>query len=402
MPIMPELLIPFLLGIAAGTFTGLMPGIHVNNVATWVLMLGMSIQGLEPVKLVVFLLSAAITHSFVDFIPSIFFAAPSEDTALSVLPGHRFLLRGYGLEAVMLTAYSGVFALALTLAMIPVLVRIVPMLYESVKGILGYVLLMVVVLMLAIEKNKLKAVLVVLLSSILGMSAFTLKLSTTEMFSALLTGLFGMSVMVVSYTSKPAKLPGQRDVEKIEMKKLTYGTLLGVLGGVLAGVLPAIGSSQSAIVMTRLSRIESKRVFISAIGAINTITAILSVVSIYLIGHARSGVAVAISQIIRISSLSQVLFLSTLALAAGCIAALITIKISRTICTRIDKVQARKAIAFMMAFLIMFTNYFAGLTGTFLLITSTFLGILPHIWQVKKSLLMSSLMVPTALIYLSM
>ncbi|MBU4072347.1 MAG: tripartite tricarboxylate transporter permease, partial [Candidatus Thermoplasmatota archaeon] len=42
----------------------------------------------------------AITHTFLDFIPSVFLGAPDDSTALSVLPGHRMVLAGRGYEAV--------------------------------------------------------------------------------------------------------------------------------------------------------------------------------------------------------------------------------------------------------------------------------------------------------------
>ena len=42
----------------------------------------------------------AITHTFLDFIPSVFLGAPDGDTALTLLPGHRMVLAGRGYEAV--------------------------------------------------------------------------------------------------------------------------------------------------------------------------------------------------------------------------------------------------------------------------------------------------------------
>ncbi len=101
-------------GAALGTFTGLAPGIHVNTLALIMLVsypgiadsIGLTCGafglGISHVPLLVccIIISASVVHSFVDFIPSVFLGAPDEDTALSVLPGHRLLLSGKGLEAV--------------------------------------------------------------------------------------------------------------------------------------------------------------------------------------------------------------------------------------------------------------------------------------------------------------
>ena len=111
---MIEILFPLILGILAGTITGLIPGIHVNLISlllfsfsSWLL------RFFEISALFVFIVAMAITHTFLDFIPSIFLGAPDDDTALSVLPGHSLLLQGRGYEAVMLTLKGSFYSLFL-------------------------------------------------------------------------------------------------------------------------------------------------------------------------------------------------------------------------------------------------------------------------------------------------
>ena len=106
-----EQLIPIILalglGILAGTFTGLIPGIHTNTLAVILLALLGYLSSIPVLVLAVFLISMVITHSFLDFIPSIFFGAPEPATALSVLPGHNLLLKGEGYKALKLTVIGG-------------------------------------------------------------------------------------------------------------------------------------------------------------------------------------------------------------------------------------------------------------------------------------------------------
>ncbi|MCE5296396.1 MAG: tripartite tricarboxylate transporter permease [Euryarchaeota archaeon] len=132
-----------LLGAALGAFTGITPGIHVNTLAMGVLMayplLGSLIgsllgtigidPGLAPLLLACLLISASVVHSFLDFIPSVFFGAPEESESLSVLPGHRLLLSGRGMDAIscaaggsLIGAMAAIFAslpLILAMAMFP-------------------------------------------------------------------------------------------------------------------------------------------------------------------------------------------------------------------------------------------------------------------------------------------
>src|SRR3989344_3298487 len=95
-----ELFLALLIGILAGAFAGLAPGIHINligaSMASVLLFLGLQI---EPIYLVVFIVSMAICQTFVDFIPSIFLGAQEDGTELSVLPGHQLLKKGLGYQA---------------------------------------------------------------------------------------------------------------------------------------------------------------------------------------------------------------------------------------------------------------------------------------------------------------
>ena len=78
------LLVALLLGCLIGTFTGLTPGIHVNLIG--VILLSLPLTKISPIYSLIFLVSMSITHTFLDFIPSIFLGAPDEDTSLSILP----------------------------------------------------------------------------------------------------------------------------------------------------------------------------------------------------------------------------------------------------------------------------------------------------------------------------
>jgi len=103
-----------LLGCLAGIITGLVPGVHVNTVAYMVLAsqaaliaLAMAFFGWASptssqliVIVCALVIGNVITHTFLDFIPSVFLGAPEGETALSLLPGHRMMLEGRGFEAV--------------------------------------------------------------------------------------------------------------------------------------------------------------------------------------------------------------------------------------------------------------------------------------------------------------
>lgn len=104
-------------GAGLGIITGLVPGIHVNNVSIMIVALSASLQlavlsifgdslseGEILTLIVSLIIGCLITHTFLDVIPSVFLGAPDEDMALSVLPGHKLMLEGRGYEAIKCSA----------------------------------------------------------------------------------------------------------------------------------------------------------------------------------------------------------------------------------------------------------------------------------------------------------
>ena len=82
-----ELIVALIIGIIAGTVTGLIPGIHINLVAIITLgFLNYILKIFSPIEIAVFIVAMSITHTFLDFIPSIFLGAPNEENFLSILP----------------------------------------------------------------------------------------------------------------------------------------------------------------------------------------------------------------------------------------------------------------------------------------------------------------------------
>ena len=138
-----EFLLAILIGIIFGIFTGLTPGIHVNLIT---LILISSLIGLKifpAIILAVFITSLAITHTFLDFIPAVFLGAPEEDSFLSVLPGHKMLKEGKAHEAVILTLYGSLAALFIILVFTPIFIYLIPIIYNSTKIILPFILIFI-------------------------------------------------------------------------------------------------------------------------------------------------------------------------------------------------------------------------------------------------------------------
>ena len=291
----------FLLGILAGVITGLFPGIHINLVAAGLLASVGYFSGVAVELLVIFVVAMAITHTFIDFIPSIFLGAPEEDSFLAVLPGHQMLKEGRGYEAIVMTLYGGVVALPIILIFSAFFVLFLADVYDFFKLVIPYVLIFISLYLIFTEEEWILSGIVFIFAGFLGMFVFSLPVK--EPLLPLLSGLFGVSGLIVSLKSK-SKIPRQevgswRSV-KIGRKEFWRTTFSGAVAAPLCSFLPGIGSGHAAVLGSELNGGDKRdrKSFLFLVGMINTVVMALSFVTIYSIGRTRSGAAVAVSELV--------------------------------------------------------------------------------------------------------
>ncbi|MFH1127331.1 MAG: tripartite tricarboxylate transporter permease [archaeon] len=385
-----------LLGIAFGCVTGLTPGLHINTVSLVALSLFYS-YSLDPMNLSVFIVSMGITHSFVDFIPSVFLGVPDSNTVLSIQPGHRMLLRGRGYEAVVLSVAGGLFGIVVMVFLFGLLLFAVPVMYSVVKSVIPLLLAVTVLYMIVIDKNPFFAAVVTLFAATYGIILMdTHVINRKYTLFVMLTGLFAVSSLVLSYKTV-SRLPPQKLVFRLKARESVIGSFAGFLGGIVAGVLPGLGSSQSAILVQKLGRIRGMKVFVVALGTINTIAIIMSVMSLYMIGRARSGSAVVIGEIMPELSLDNVYLFLGVALFSTGLSALLTIRFGKLAAKHVHRVNYRKMVLAVIVALIFVTFAYTGFPGLLICAAGTVIGVLPNIFGTKKSLLLNCLIAPTIL-----
>jgi putative membrane protein len=399
-----EFLIAALLGILAGIFTGLIPGIHINLVSLLVVSLSAYLLDIFSLtSLGIFIISMALTHTFLDVLPAIFLGAPDADTALGVLPGHRLLLQGKGYEAVKLTVIGSLFGLILALMLIPIFIKIIPNVYGRIQNYIGWILLGVVVYMGLIEKGmnrKFWSLIVFSMAGILGITVLTMPNLKQPLFP-LLSGLFGMSMLIVSL-SKKVEIPKQYITESIKLQK--FGTVRSLAAGVsvssIFAYLPGMGPAQAAVLGSQLMGKLSTYSFLILIGSINTVNMAVSLVSLYTIDKARNGAVLAIRELLSGIEINMLIMFLGAILFAGGIATFLALYLTRVFVKIIEKVNYSMLCILVILLITILVFYFSSWIGLFILMVSTAIGIIPNIVNVKRSHSMGCLMLPVILFFL--
>lgn len=394
-----EIFLAVLIGILAGTLTGLFPGIHINLVA---LLLFVSssffLQFTSPIVLATFIIAMSITHTFLDFIPSIFLGAPSEDTALSVLPGHLLLLNGNGYAAIKFTTIGAFFGLLIALALTPLIIVFVPIAYPFLVKIMAFLLIAIVLFMIFSEKKKFWAFFVFTLSGILGLATLNFSLITQPLFP-LFSGLFGTSLLAISFL-KDVKLPEQKIKSmKIKKQEVSSTLTLSILASLLVSFLPAVGSAQAATIASTLKKLTEKT-FLLMIGAVNSLVIVFSFVALYTIDKPRSGVAVFVGKFLPSFNESQLWLLLLAALLAGCISVFLALFFARSFSKNITKINYKWLCFGIILVITLISIIVSGPLSLLVLIAGTAIGIITSIIGIKKTCMMGSLLLPIILYYL--
>jgi len=395
------LIAAFFIGVLLGCVAGLLPGIHPNNTVPLVFALATVFQ---PTAAVIILITSGIVNSFIAFIPSIMFGAPDDAEAMGVLPGHRMLMQGRGLEAIRLTVIGGLGGILLGVALLPLLALVVPTIYSLIRPVTHWLLLAAVTYLLLCEKTPRKAAYAILvfgLAGILGYLVLDVFLVQDGLLP-LLSGLFGMSTLIVSLSENP-KLPETvaEDRTHHSFWNIFPGVASGAVAGLLAGLLPGIGSSQAAMLVQNNKNQQndaSSERFLVALSSISAADVLYSLFALWLIGNPRSGIAVAVGQLITVG-MNEILLICCVSIAAAVVGAWLTLRLANTVLRWLRRTDYKKLCTWIIVGMTATVAILSGINGLIVLAVSTSIGLLANRLDVRRSWAMGCLIVPTIVFF---
>jgi putative membrane protein len=389
-----QIIVAILLGVTSGTFTGLIPGIHINLISVMLISLsGVLLSYTSPIALGVFVIAMSVTHTFLDVIPSIFLGAPDSSQVLGVLPGHRLLIKGKGLFAVKLTVIGSYGAVLVSVLLFPVFVLFVKYIYPKVEWLIRYFIVAVVVFMILHDRKKAWAAFVFCISGVLGLIVLNMNGLENPLFP-LLSGMFGISTLLYSL-GDDAKIPKQSNEEDIIPKKIMAKALCsGCFCGFLTAVTPALGAGMAAAIASQITRKIGDLGFMILAGSISTFNFILSISTFYVLNKARNGSIIALQELISEIAFRELIIVLCSTLIAGSIGVFLCLGISKVFCRVIPAVNYRKLILCIIGFIVSMTLALTGAIGMIVLVASTAVGLIPAIKKTTRTMAMGCLIVP--------
>ncbi|MBS1194562.1 MAG: protein of unknown function transrane [Methanomicrobia archaeon] len=398
-----SLLAGTVLGVAIGTVSGLVPGVHANTMAS-VLLGGEAILAsvFGPEALGAALFAALVTHTFLDIIPSTFLGIPDADTALAVLPAHALCLEGKGEEAVRIGGLGSAMAVILSLPLTLVFLLLLPPLQPFLDIWIGVVILAVSGFLIVKAESPPLAFAVFAASGLLGV--FTLAhdylswigLGSPAILMPLLSGLFGIPVLL---TAGSGGIPPQRFTGlALEGRGIAFQSLLGSVAGAVVGWLPGLSTATANALLASVIPYEGdRRGYLLAASASNTANAFLGLAALYALSRTRNGVMAALA-LTELPPFTSVLLAGCL---AACAAYLITIRLGGS-AARLSVLRSPHLQAGVILFVVLLSFLLCGPFGLLILVLATALGMVPYLLNVPRLFCMGAVMVPVMVLSLGL
>ncbi len=351
-----------------------------------------------------------------------FLGAPTEDTALATLPGHRLLLVGQGAKAVALAARGALLGTAFAVvALVPLRflladpVRLADQFRPWTPAFLVFVLAAV----LASEsrgrkrvRRLVRAVWVQALAAGLGIAVLRgpSLVDPDAVLFPLFSGLFGIPSLLLGLRARPGSIPYQR-VEPLRAvsREDARSALRGTIAGASVSWLPGLsGGAAATLASVGTRRNVGPSQFMVVLGAVSTSTALLSVAVLFMIHRARSGAAAAVRGLSGDlppwpsvwATPTSLLLLVTSAVLATAMAAPLAAHLGRGVARRWSSSNPRRIAALSLLAVLILLAIATGPVGLGLAGLAAVVGLVPIALRVRRVHLMASLLVPVLLTYL--
>jgi len=384
-------------GVALGTTSGLVPGLHANNMALVLAGVAPSVPG-PPLYVGMAMLSAGVVHTFLDIVPALALGVPDAAVAVTALPGHRLVLEGRGHEALRLSALGSGTAVALAAPLAIPVTRAMTAVWPTVRSNLVIILLGVVAVLVLTERGILaKGVAVVSLtaSGLLGLGTLELSpeapLSAGGMLAPLFAGLFGAPVLLDALDGDG--VPPQDDAGVALSKGSVAGLAgLGTVSGAVVGYVPAVSSAiASTLSLLAVPGRHGARGFVVTTSGVNTANCVFALFALVALGAPRTGVLVAVESAGVPLSLPHLLVAVGVAAAVGFVA---VPAVGDRYLLAVGRMDPTRLSVAVLAGLGGLSWLFAGGVGVAAYVAATIVGLVPARFGARRANLMGVLIGP--------
>lgn len=420
------ILIAAVAGSLLASILACIPGLHIYNVMGLAVLFihsaGMT-TSLPPDILTATAFGMLTGYALLSTVPAVLLSSPDESAAFTVLPSRKYLLKGRGFEAVMLTSYGSLAGIGLLLLLVaPIAAHVIPKAYIVLRPHQHWILWCVIAFMLLSEWPRDSAafgqpgwrrflvawrslsfgLLTFALSGLLGFvlihrSPIRADVSFQNLMPAFV-GLFTLPWLLLNIISRTS-LPTQTcDVDAVPPAPLAHGILAGGLGGGLAAFFPVVTGGVGSFLAGHASALRDDRAFLVSQGVSRTIYYVGGFLLLFVPGlNLTRGGAAALVRGIPLSHGPRTYAVALAAIALGTAVALAVLPwLTRTVLRLLSRVSYRRISGAALALIVILVALVTGPMGIFVALVATGIGLLPPLFGTRRMNCLGVILLPLA------
>jgi len=390
---MIDILLYTLAGVLLGCLAGLIPGLHSSNVSLLLTTFGVVAS---QYNLVFLIIGIEVSYAFFQFLSPILFGISDDLAALSIDESHYFVVKGRVDNVVKIIATGGAVGVLISLPLIFFSQKIYPLVYDSIKPLIGWLLLIICIYMIWAEKTWRKKFFAVVLFLVSGIFGLLIKNSgfipDKYLFLPVFLGLFGFSSIISRKYATGEMTNEFSGKEKIRISFTSF------LSSLFASLIPGMKRSQAAVIALEGGRIGSSEERLFALSVVSLSCMVLSILVLDSTGSVRSNLAYEIKDLVGDLFFSKTLLLIGSIILAASFSSTLMFLISNPLNRILSKIEKKYLKVFGFGLGLALIIYFTGWEGLLLAFTASCIGIMAILLRVKSTHLMGVLLLPSIIV----
>lgn len=391
------LILEIIIGVFLGFILGLVPNLHINTIGFLFVLVGLLRQ--YPQNLF-FFISVAVSQLVSSFVPSCLFGIPNDQNILTIFPTHKLFLEGKAKLAIFLCMVGCFFGVFFSLLLLPILFLIFNVLGNFSFFI--YSAILFVLLMFVYEakglKNKLASISIIIISGALGILTLKTTFFLKEPLLVCIFGLFAAPFLLIAIFNNQKKVIQKEETPKPSFSFFT--SLLGVFSSMFIILIPSFSSAQAGLVVSKIKNNLSSNEYIVLFSSIAISSLIFSFFLAFTFFKSRLGYIVVLRSFEIITlNVDWVVFCLVVVISVSLSILLVLLFIDDFILfVNCSNHRLINIVVFLISIVVIFS--ISGKSSLFFLLLSMFIGFLPIIFNRRRVILMSYIMIPTLLYYI--
>jgi putative membrane protein len=343
--------------------------------------------------LAVTIIAIEISFSFFEFLSPMIFGIGSEATALAIGSVPDGITKESFKNGMHLVASGGLVGVLISLPILFFAEKMYPVVYTSLKPLIGWMLLFLCIYMIWIErdwKRKVFALIIFSLSGLLGLLVKNSGIVNSEyLLMPIFMGLYGFSSMV----SKKHETVGL--IQDIGWTQKIRAIAVGFITSVFASMISGMKRGQASALALQAGRIFKREQVLFILPMMSLAFVTLSILVLGSTGKIRTDLAYHIEELVAEPFFSETsLFVGTIAISA-CISACILILLAKPIGIFLSRINGKYLKIFGFCICMLLIVKFTGANGVLLAFTTTCIGVLSSRLGIRSTHMMGILLLPS-------